>query len=85
VHRIGRTGRAGKTGIAHTFFTHLDKAHSGELFNILTEAGAPVPEELVKRFGTTVKRKEHALYGSHHGGAKAGDKPLPPPTKMVFD
>eukprot|EP00976_Prorocentrum_cordatum_P068264 1179068-Prorocentrum_minimum.AAC.2 len=25
VHRIGRTGRAGKTGIAHTFFTIADK------------------------------------------------------------
>jgi superfamily II DNA/RNA helicase len=25
VHRIGRTGRAGKKGVAHTFFTHLNK------------------------------------------------------------
>jgi ATP-dependent RNA helicase DBP3 len=25
VHRIGRTGRAGKKGIAHTFFTMADK------------------------------------------------------------
>lgn len=30
VHRIGRTGRAGKTGHAITFFTEHDKAHSGE-------------------------------------------------------
>jgi ATP-dependent RNA helicase DBP3 len=30
-HRIGRTGRAGKTGISHTLFTVLDKAHSGKL------------------------------------------------------
>jgi hypothetical protein len=29
VHRIGRTGRAGKTGEAITFFTVQDKAHSG--------------------------------------------------------
>ncbi|KAG6034975.1 RNA-dependent ATPase, partial [Claviceps citrina] len=29
VHRIGRTGRAGKTGAAHTFFTVQDKPHSG--------------------------------------------------------
>jgi ATP-dependent RNA helicase DBP3 len=28
-HRIGRTGRAGKTGISHTFFTIHDKSHSG--------------------------------------------------------
>ncbi|KAH8646623.1 P-loop containing nucleoside triphosphate hydrolase protein [Xylariales sp. PMI_506] len=30
VHRIGRTGRAGKTGQAITLFTEHDKAHSGE-------------------------------------------------------
>jgi ATP-dependent RNA helicase DBP3 len=30
VHRIGRTGRAGKTGEAITLFTEHDKAHSGE-------------------------------------------------------
>lgn len=29
VHRIGRTGRAGKTGEAITFFTVQDKPHSG--------------------------------------------------------
>ena len=29
VHRIGRTGRAGKEGLAVTFFTEHDKAHSG--------------------------------------------------------
>jgi len=29
VHRIGRTGRAGKVGLAITFFTEHDKAHSG--------------------------------------------------------
>lgn len=29
VHRIGRTGRAGKTGDAITFFTAQDKSHSG--------------------------------------------------------
>ena len=134
VHRIGRTGRAGSKGIAHTLFTPLDKAHrcgggtvhgckggqcapspplpavcvttlsgtcschayrnlclpcapqprrhcraprarappcfhlhtrrpshcSGELINVLRDAGAPVPPELLK-FGTHVKKKEHGL------------------------
>lgn len=31
VHRIGRTGRAGKKGVAHTFFTH----HNKVILNIL--------------------------------------------------
>ncbi|KAI9739052.1 MAG: RNA-dependent ATPase [Cirrosporium novae-zelandiae] len=65
VHRIGRTGRAGKTGIAITFFTDFDKAHSGELINVLKAASQPVPEDLMK-FGTTVKKKEHSAYGAFY-------------------
>ena len=63
VHRIGRTGRAGKTGQAITLFTEHDKSHSGELINILKAAGQPVPDKLLK-FGTTVKKKTHGTYGA---------------------
>ncbi|CAO3703894.1 unnamed protein product [Rhizopus stolonifer] len=35
VHLIGRTGCGGKKGTAYTFFTPEDKAHSGELINVL--------------------------------------------------
>jgi ATP-dependent RNA helicase DBP3 len=84
VHRIGRTGRAGATGIAHTFFTHADKAHAGELVNILREAGAEVPEGLLK-FGTHVKKKEHALYGAHYKADEPGAGPMKAPTKIKFD
>ncbi|KAH8820989.1 ATP-dependent RNA helicase dbp3 [Xylogone sp. PMI_703] len=63
VHRIGRTGRAGKDGLAITFFTEHDKAHSGSLINVLKGAKQPVPDELLK-FGTTVKRKGHDAYGA---------------------
>ena len=62
IHRIGRTGRAGKFGISHTFFTNFDKARSGELQNVLREANQPIPDALMK-FGSTVKRKEHQTYG----------------------
>ncbi|PMD56992.1 ATP-dependent RNA helicase dbp3 [Hyaloscypha bicolor E] len=63
VHRIGRTGRAGKEGLAITLFTEHDKAQSGALINVLKAANQPVPDELLK-FGTTVKRKEHEAYGA---------------------
>jgi ATP-dependent RNA helicase DBP3 len=63
VHRIGRTGRAGKTGVAHTFFTTFDKAHSGELVQILKEAKQEVPADLMK-FGTAIKVKEQKQTGS---------------------
>ncbi|XP_020572078.1 DEAD-box ATP-dependent RNA helicase 5 [Phalaenopsis equestris] len=64
VHRIGRTGRAGKKGVAHTFFTKENKALAGELVNVLREAGQIIPSNLTK-FGTHVKKKESKLYGAH--------------------
>ncbi|KAK7348044.1 hypothetical protein VNO80_22593 [Phaseolus coccineus] len=64
VHRIGRTGRAGKKGVAHTFFTQQNKGLAGELVNVLREAGQIVPDSLLK-FGTHVKKKESKLYGAH--------------------
>jgi ATP-dependent RNA helicase DBP3 len=83
VHRIGRTGRGGATGTAHTLFTSLDKAHAGELANVLKEAGVAIPDALTK-FGLHVKRKEHALYGAHFKGGADGSAP-PAPTRMTFD
>ena len=62
VHRIGRTGRAGKSGKSHTFFQTGDKAHAGELQQVMKQAGQEPPEDLMK-FGSTIKKKEHKLYG----------------------
>ena len=80
VHRIGRTGRAGKTGISHTFFQPSDKGHAGELQQVMKQAGQPVPDELMK-FGSTIKKKEHKLYGNF--GPKGG-APMKKATKIVF-
>ncbi|XP_042011130.1 DEAD-box ATP-dependent RNA helicase 5-like [Salvia splendens] len=81
VHRIGRTGRAGKKGVAHTFFTKENKGLSGELVNVLREAKQVVPEELLK-FGTHVKKKESKLYGAHF---REIDSNAPKATKITFD
>jgi len=80
VHRIGRTGRAGKTGISYTFFQPGDKSHAGELQQVMKQAGQPVPEELMK-FGSTIKKKEHKLYGNF--GPRGGE-PMKKATKITF-
>ena len=80
VHRIGRTGRAGKSGVAHTFFTINDKARSGELIGVLREAKQTVPDDLIA-FGTTVKKKESKLYGAHFKDSDMTIKPK----KTTFD
>ncbi|KAG0090487.1 RNA-dependent ATPase [Podila epicladia] len=64
VHRIGRTGRGGQTGTAHTFFTVNEKGLSGALINVLNDAGVKIPDEL-RKFGGTVKKKAHSIYGDH--------------------
>ncbi|PVU97350.1 hypothetical protein BB559_002062 [Furculomyces boomerangus] len=80
IHRIGRTGRAGKKGSSITFFTFHDKHHSGNLINVLKQVNMNVPENLLK-FGTTVKKKEHKVYGAFYKDVDPSAKP----TKIVFD
>jgi ATP-dependent RNA helicase DBP3 len=81
VHRIGRTGRGGKSGTAITFFCRNEKHLAGELVNVLTEAGETVPPELLK-FGIGIKKKKHGMYGDHF---KNDDRPMKQATKITFD
>jgi ATP-dependent RNA helicase DBP3 len=80
VHRIGRTGRAGKDGLSVTLFTEHDKPLAGGLINVLKGAGQEVPEDLMK-FGTTVKKKQHDAYGAFFKEDMEGKKA----TKVTFD
>ncbi|KAF1848381.1 DEAD-domain-containing protein [Cucurbitaria berberidis CBS 394.84] len=80
VHRIGRTGRAGKEGLAITLFTEHDKGLSGSLINVLKAANQPVPDDLMK-FGTTVKKKGHDAYGAFYKDVDS----MKQATKITFD
>ncbi|XVF25546.1 hypothetical protein REPUB_Repub13aG0221300 [Reevesia pubescens] len=54
-HRIGRTGRAGKTGVATTFLTFHDTDVFFDLKQMLVQSGSPVPPELAKHEASKFK------------------------------
>lgn len=80
IHRIGRTGRGGKEGIAHTLFTDSDKAHAGELVNVLKTSGVEINKDLYN-YDCTTKKKVHKLYGAFY---KEAD-PTAEVTHITFD
>ena len=46
IHQIGRTGRAGRKGVAITFFTSENSKSARDLVGILREANQEIPQEL---------------------------------------
>ena len=48
MHRIGRTGRAGKEGIATSFLTAEDTDIMPDLKKVLLSAEAKIPPELMQ-------------------------------------
>lgn len=48
IHRVGRTGRAGKTGSAITLFSNRDVANASALIDILKKSNQFVPKDLIK-------------------------------------
>jgi ATP-dependent RNA helicase DDX52/ROK1 len=48
IHRIGRTGRAGMTGKAVTFFTEEDVEQLRSIANVMKASGCPVPDWMLR-------------------------------------
>lgn len=48
IHRIGRTGRAGREGDAITFFTESDTGYLRGIANVMRTAGCEVPEWMLR-------------------------------------
>ncbi|KAJ8448552.1 hypothetical protein Cgig2_012196 [Carnegiea gigantea] len=71
VHRIGRTGRAGKTGLATAFFNTNNQSLARPLAELMQEANQEVPDWLL-RFASRVSygggRNRRGGGGSRFGG-----------------
>ncbi|KAI3474901.1 hypothetical protein Pfo_030212 [Paulownia fortunei] len=73
VHRIGRTGRAGATGVAYTFFCDQDAKHASDLVKVLEGANQRVPDEvrnMVSRGGGLGRARRQ--WGSGPSGRDGG-------------
>ncbi|KAH7172178.1 P-loop containing nucleoside triphosphate hydrolase protein [Fusarium sp. MPI-SDFR-AT-0072] len=71
VHRIGRTGRAGNTGIATAFFNRGNRGIVRELMDLLKEANQEVPAflETIARESSFGGRGGRSRGGGGRGGA----------------
>lgn len=47
VHRIGRSGRAGKKGFSYTLLTPKEDKQAGDLVRCMQDAGQPIPQEIM--------------------------------------
>ena len=67
VHRIGRTGRAGNTGISTAFFNRGNRGVVRDLIELLKEAHQEVPA-----FLENIAREGSGFGGSGRGGGRGG-------------
>ncbi|KAI8974409.1 P-loop containing nucleoside triphosphate hydrolase protein [Pilobolus umbonatus] len=67
VHRIGRTGRAGNTGLATAFFNRNNKNIVSDLINILEEANQEIPS-----FLESIARETRSFSGRGRGRGRGG-------------
>ncbi|XP_038702980.1 DEAD-box ATP-dependent RNA helicase 14-like isoform X1 [Tripterygium wilfordii] len=76
VHRIGRTGRAGATGVAYSFFSDQDAKHASDLIKVLEGANQQVPpevREMTSRGGGMIRSTRWGTGGRDGGRGRGSD------------
>jgi ATP-dependent RNA helicase RhlE len=75
IHRIGRTGRAQRTGDAYTLVTHEDN----DMIRILERImGSPLERKTIENFDYTLPAPPKSASGGHGRGAPREDSRRPP-------
>lgn len=78
VHRIGRTGRAGEKGVAHTLVLPKDVSFAGDLVRNMEVADQVIPDELLQLAMQNARfRSSRARSGRKGGGAIPNRKARP--------
>ncbi|XP_010550155.1 PREDICTED: DEAD-box ATP-dependent RNA helicase 14 [Tarenaya hassleriana] len=72
VHRIGRTGRAGATGMAFTFLGEQDAKHASDLIKILEGASQKVPPQIREMASRGGGMNKFRRWGPGSGGRDGG-------------
>lgn len=71
VHRIGRTGRAGEKGTAHTLIVSKEDKFASDLVQHLENSGTPVPRELMQVAMNNPRfRKSREGHGGRRGSGR---------------
>ena len=75
IHRIGRTGRAGNTGKAITFFTYDNSFLARDLIKVMREANQEVNEDLLEMDHSANKFNGYrkSRYGKSFGSSRYGN------------
>ncbi|KAI9478770.1 MAG: P-loop containing nucleoside triphosphate hydrolase protein [Benjaminiella poitrasii] len=63
IHRIGRTGRAGREGEAITYYSQADIPYMKGVVNVMKESGCDVPDWMLKIKGATYGQKRKLKKG----------------------
>jgi ATP-dependent RNA helicase DDX5/DBP2 len=70
VHRIGRCGRAGETGVAVSYFTRKNAKMARDLIKLMREAGQDPPPDLIGLSSGGGSWNNQGRYGSGRGGRR---------------